>query len=149
MLIIREIIQFEPEHTGTSIDVALDFLNRAIKKRTTTFILSDFIDSHNYLQSMQIAANKHDLIALQVYDDRDSKLPDVGLIRAKDIETGKMMWIDTSRKSIRRLYEAEWYKQQQLLRERTLRSGVDMASVSTNEDYVRILLQLFKSRMSR
>jgi len=146
LLIIREIIQFQPQHQSTSIDVGLDFLNRAIKKRTTAFLLSDFIDTSDYLKSMQIAARKHDLIVLQVYDRRDAELPNVGLIRARDLETGSLMWLDTGSSSVRKAYEAQWYRQQQRLREYTLQTGVDMTSVATDEDFVKAMMGLFKSR---
>lgn len=146
LLIIREIINFVPESQGTDIDVALRFLTNAIKKRSTAFLISDFIDDHDYFKSMSIANRKHDLAAIQVYDRRDSEIPDVGLVRMRDMETGTDMWIDTSSSKARASYAKAWYARQQELSSVTARSGVDMASVTTDEDFVTALLGLFRRR---
>ena len=146
LLIIREIINFEPESNGTDIDVALRFLTNAIKKRCTSFLISDFIDSHDYFKSMSIANKKHDLAAIQVYDRRDAEMPDVGLVRVRDMETGRDRWIDTSSKSVRKAYAKEWYDRQQHLSSIVTRSGVDLAQVTTDEDFVKALLGLFRRR---
>ncbi|MBD5341417.1 MAG: DUF58 domain-containing protein [Bacteroides sp.] len=146
LLIIREIISFEPESTGTNIDVALQFMTNAIKKRCSAFLISDFIDDHDYFKSMSIANRKHDLASIQVYDKRDAEMPNVGLIRIKDLETGQDRWIDTSSSYVRKAYAKDWYDQQQKLTSITTRSGVDLASVTTDEDYVKALLGLFRRR---
>ena len=146
LLIIREILEFQPENTGTDLDVAFQFLNRVIKKRCTAFVLSDFIDSHDYSSSLSISNMKHDVAAIQVYDKRDAKLPDIGLIRVKDIESGQDMWLDTSSKRVRTMYEKEWYSRQQHLSNIVAKSGVDLASIATDEDFVRALLALFRKR---
>ena len=146
LLIIREIINFEPESNGTDIDVALRFLTNAIKKRSTAFLISDFIDRHDYSKSMAIANRKHDLAAIQVYDRRDAEMPDVGLIRMRDMETSEDAWVDTSSKKVRQAYAREWYRQQQQLVSVTMKSNVDMASVTTDEDFVKVLLGLFRRR---
>ncbi len=146
LLIIREIINFEPESNGTDIDVALKFLTNAIKKRCTAFLISDFIDDHDYFKSMSIANKKHDLAAIQVYDRRDAEMPDVGLIRVRDMETGVDRWIDTSSKSVRKAYARGWYERQQRLASTVTKSGVDLAQVTTNEDFVKALLGLFRRR---
>lgn len=148
LLIIREIINFTPENAGTNIDVALQFLTNAIKKHSTAFLISDFIDTHDYFKSMSIANRKHDLAAIQVYDRRDASLPNVGLMRVADMETGKDLWIDTSSKKVRNSYAKYWYDAQQRIASYTTRSGVDMISVATDEDYVKSLLQLFRRRSS-
>ena len=146
LLIIREIISFEPESTGTNIDVALQFMTNAIKKRCSAFLISDFIDNHDYFKSMTIANKKHDLASIQVYDKRDAEMPNVGLVRVKDLETGRDLWIDTSSSSARKAYAKAWYDRQQKLTSITTRSGVDLASVTTDEDYVKALLGLFRRR---
>lgn len=146
LLIIREIINFQPESSGTDIDVALKFLTNAIKKRCTAFLLSDFIDDHDYFKSMTIANKKHDLAAIQVYDRRDAEMPDVGLIRIRDMETGQDRWIDTSSKSVRKAYAKGWYDRQQRLSSTVNRSGVDLAQITTDEDFVKALLGLFRRR---
>lgn len=146
LLIIREIINFIPDNKATDVDCALRFLNDAIKKRCAAFLISDFINAGDYQKSMSIANKKHDLTAIQVYDKRDSKMPDVGLIRVKDSETDVDCWIDTSSKRLRQIYDKAWYDQQQKLNMTVARCGVDIASIATDEDYVKSLLGLFKKR---
>lgn len=146
LLIIREIIDLEPSSKGTDIDVALKFMTNALKKRCTAFLLSDFIDSHDYLQSMTIANKKHDLAAIQVYDKRDSEIPNVGLIRVRDLENGVSRWIDTSSAKVRSVYNKAWYSRQQKISSTVRKSGVDFASVTTDEDFVKALLKLFRNR---
>lgn len=146
LLIIREIINFEPESIGTDIDIALRFLTNAIKKRSTAFLISDFIDDHDFFKSMSISNRKHDLAAIQVYDRRDADMPDVGLVRLRDMEAGSDIWVDTSSKSVRANYAKSWYMRQQKLVSATSRSGVDLASITTDEDFVKALLGLFRRR---
>ncbi|MDE6083660.1 MAG: VWA domain-containing protein, partial [Muribaculaceae bacterium] len=146
LLLIREIINFEPESKGTDIDKVLVFLTNALKKHCSAFLISDFIDNHDYSKSLSIANRKHEVSAIQVYDKRDARLPDIGLMKLRDLETGEMKWIDTSSSKIRKLYEKEWYNRVQNLSALTTRCGVDMMTVSTDEDYVKALLQLFRHR---
>lgn len=146
LLIIREIINFTPESRGTDIDVALKFLTNVVKKRCSAFLISDFIDDHDYFKSMSIANRKHDLASIQVYDRRDTELPDVGLVRMRDLETGRDLWVDSGSKYVRKLYARAWYDRQQKLASTTVRCGVDMASISTDEDFVKALLGLFRRR---
>lgn len=147
--IIREIIDFKPEEKGTDIDAALIFLTNALKKRATCFILSDFIDRHDYEKSLTIANRKHDVAAIQVYDKRDSTMPDVGLIRIRDMETGEDRWIDTSMAIVRKTYEKSWYARQKQIFQTVNKSGVDMVAISTDEDFVKALLGLFRRRALR
>lgn len=149
LLIIREIIDFKPESSGTDLDVALRFMTNAIKKRCTAFMISDFIDNHDYMKSMSIANRKHDLAAIQVYDHRDARLPNVGLVRVADLETGAERWLDTSSSRVRKAYERAWYERQQRLSSTTAKCGVDLASVATDEDFVKALLALFSRRGTR
>ncbi|MDE5773730.1 MAG: DUF58 domain-containing protein, partial [Muribaculaceae bacterium] len=108
LLIIREIMDFKPESRGTDINCALEFMLTVIKKRATVFLMSDFIDTHDYEFNMLMVSKKHELTALQVYDERDSKLPDVGLMHVEDLETGRTRWIDTSSSRVRKAYEKAW-----------------------------------------
>lgn len=149
LLIIREIIDFKAEGKGTDIGVALQYLTNALKKRTTAFLISDFIDHHDYTKPMEIANNKHDLVAVQVYDKRDTKMPDVGLVRLRDSETGAEQWVDTSSRKVRQLYDKAWYEIQQRLSAATRAGRVDVASVATDENFVKALLGLFKKRSMR
>lgn len=146
LLLIREIINYQPENQGTDIDQALRFLTNAIKKRTAAFLISDLIDTHDYTQSLMIASRKHDLVTLQVYDKRDCEMPDVGLVKMRDLETGETAWIDTSSKSVRKTYAKAWYDRQQWISSVMTKSGVDMTSIATDEDFVKALLGMFRRR---
>lgn len=149
LLIIREIIDFHPQSRGTDIKVALEFMTNALKKRVTAFLLSDFIDPHDYSHSMNMANKKHELAAIQVYDKRDCKLPDIGLMHVTDLETSDERWIDTSSKRVRKAYERAWYDRQQRLSNIVARSGVELAHVRTDEDYVKALLAVFRRKATR
>jgi uncharacterized protein (DUF58 family) len=109
-------------------------------------VLSDFYVQQDFLQAMQICNRKHDVVAVQVYDQRARELPDVGLMRVVDAETGFEQYIDTSSKKLRKAHEQYWMKRQQQLRETMNRSNVDMISIATNDDFVKHLLMLFKQR---
>ena len=146
LLLIREIINYQPENEGTDIDQALRFLTNAIKKRTAAFLISDLIDTHDYTQSLMIASRKHDLVTLQVYDKRDCEMPNVGLVKMRDLETGETAWIDTSSKSVRKTYAKAWYDRQQWISSVMTKSGVAMTSIATDEDFVKALLGMFRRR---
>lgn len=149
LLIIREIIDFRAENKGTNIDAALEFMNNALKKRCNAFLLSDFIDSHDYYKSLSVANKKHEVAAIQIYDVRDAKLPDIGLVRMEDMETGATIWVDTSSTTVRKEYEKNWYALRQKIASVTSKCGVDYVSIRTNEDYVKALLGMFKRRATR
>ena len=146
LFIIRELLNLEPSNNGTDISMALRYLADALKKRCTTFLISDFIDQNDYSKAMTIASNKHDLIAIQVYDKRETTLPNVGLIQIEDLETGEKQLIDTSSKSTRNAYSKWWYDRQQKMIDTMNKSKVDLASVSTDENFVKSLMSLFKNR---
>ena len=146
--IIRELLDFNPESNGTDIAEALRYLTNAIKKRSIAFLISDFMDD-GFERAVQIANHKHDLIAVRVTDLRETEVPNVGLVRMLDAETGKMMWVDTGNKNVRRSFE-RWARQQsQGLDLLFNRLGVDMVRVYTGKDYVKPLMNLFKKRASR
>lgn len=146
LAIISQLLDFQPESRGTDISMALSYLTDALKKRCTTMLISDFIDDHDYSKALTIASGKHDVIALQVYDKRDAQLPNVGLMRISDLETGKQMWVDTSSSNTRNTYNKWWYTRQVRMTEIFRKNGVDIASVATDEDYVKTLIGLFKRR---
>lgn len=146
LYIIRELIDFKAESTKTDLNVALKFLTNVLKKKCTTFMVSDFIDTKNYYNALTIANRKHDIVALQVYDKLETELPNVGLMKIQDFETGEEQWIDTSSRKVRGQY-GQWWKDRQATMKSTFnRSRVDSVSVSTDEDYVKALLALFKMR---
>ncbi len=146
LYIIRELLQFKPESHRTDIGMAVEYLTSVIKRRCTAFLLSDFIEEKDFSKALTIANRKHDVAAIQVYDRRIAQLPNIGLIKVRDAETGREMLIDTSDSRIRNKQSAWWRSQQAYLQDTFLRSGVDNVSVRTDQDYVAALMQLFRYR---
>ena len=146
LYIIREMLDFEPESKRTDVKQAVEFLSSVQKRRTTAFILSDFFVRNDFQQSLQIASRKHDVVAIQVYDQRAKELPDVGLMKVVDAETGYEQYVDTSSKRLREAYHKYWVNRQSQLLETFNKSQVDNVSIDTNEDFVKALMLLFKQR---
>ena len=146
LYIIREMLDFQPESKRTDVKQAVEFLSSVQKRRTTAFILSDFYVRDDFQQSLQICNRKHDVVAIQVYDQRAKELPDVGLMKVVDAETGFEQYIDTSSKRLRQAYQRYWMSRQAELQETFNKSNVDNVSIATNEDFVKSLLMLFKQR---
>ena len=146
LYIIRELINFQADSAKTDVGMALKYLTNVIKKRCTTFMISDFIDIQDYNNALTIANRKHDIVALQVYDSLETQLPSVGLMKVMDAETGTERWVDTSSRRVRQVYQDWWRKQQENMQTSFNRSKVDNVSVRTDEDYVKALMALFKKR---
>ena len=146
LYIIREMLDYHPESKRTDVKQAVEFLSSVQKRRTTAFILSDFYVRNDFQQSLQIANRKHDVVAIQVYDQRARELPDVGLMKVVDAETGFEQYVDTSSKRLRDSYRKYWQGRQSQLQETFNKSNVDNVSIATNEDFVKALLMLFKQR---
>ena len=146
LYIIRELIDFRPDDRQTDINQALKYLTNAIKKRCTAFLLSDFIDHGNYHDALTIANRKHDIVAIQVYDRRETELPTVGLMKVRDAETGQERWIDSSSKRVREAYRSWWDKRQAEMNAAFQKSRIDAVSIRTEDDYVKALLALFDKR---
>ncbi|WP_321996766.1 DUF58 domain-containing protein [Draconibacterium orientale] len=145
--IIRELIDFQPESNGTDITEAVRYMTNAIKKRCTAFIISDFMDDNKDLEmALSIANNKHDMVALNIYDKRETELPSIGMIKLKDAEKANYVWVDSSSRKTRKLYADWWIKHMSRLDVMFKKSGVDYVSINTNEDYVKSLMTLFKKR---
>ena len=146
LYIISEMLDFQPESKRKDVKLAVEFLSSVQKRRTTAFILSDFYVRNDFQQSLQIANRKHDVVAIQVYDQRARELPDVGLMKVVDAETGFEQYIDTSSKRLRDSYRKYWQSRQSQLLETFNKSNVDNVSIATNEDFVKAMLMLFKQR---
>ena len=146
LYIIREMLDFKPESRKTDIGGAMEFFTRVMKRRTTAFVLSDFYDRHDFFKQMQIANNKHDVMAIQVYDKWAKALPDVGLVKVVDAESGHEMYVDTSSKRVRAAHARYWIERQQMLKDTLSRANVDWVSVATDDDYVKAMMHLFASR---
>ncbi|RYD59503.1 MAG: DUF58 domain-containing protein [Sphingobacteriales bacterium] len=144
--IIRELITIEPQQTkGTNIQAALDNLNHGVKKRSIAFLISDFI-SAPYEQSLQLAARKHDLVGIQVYDKHDRTLPSAGLVQIMDAETLQEVWIDTEDKSVREKYTLAFDQLRKYCSQAFMKSGASLMQVRTDDDYIKILQGFFKGR---
>lgn len=143
--IIREVISFKPQHRSTDLGEALRFLTSAIKKRSTAFVISDFI-CDNFEQPMKIAARKHDLISLRITDKREDEIPPIGLVKFADAESGKEIWVDTSSEDARKRYKYWIKKKTEQLESIFVKCGVDNTLIYTDEDYVKPLMKLFKKR---
>jgi uncharacterized protein (DUF58 family) len=146
--IIRELVDFKPENQTTKISEPLKFLTNAIKKRCTAFLISDFIDD-NFTDAIKIASRKHDLVGVRIVDFRETEIPDIGLVKFRDFETGKLYWADTSSKELRNTLNYRWQKHEKQLQEVFLKSRIDVATIRTDEDYIKPLMTLFKKRSSR
>ena len=150
LMIIRELISFQPESQRTAISEAVRFLTAVNKKRCTTFILSDFLspqsDQAPLEDALKIAGSKHDLVGIRVVDEREAALPDVGIVELQDAETGRKVWLDTSSRSVREHYAERWTERERSIEELLRRNRIDSATISTDGDYVAELIKLFKQR---
>ncbi len=144
--IIRELIDYTPEGVGTNLEIPLEYITNSIKKRCTCFLLSDFIDGGEFSRTLSIANRKHDIVALRVYDPRESELPSVGLVYLTDAESGERIWVNSSDKRLRDSYSYSWMLREAELEGIFKKAGVDFASIATDGDYVRALMTLFKRR---
>ena len=146
--ILRELITFEPHRSGTDLRGALEYMNHVMKKRAIVFLISDFIDS-GYEKAMRVVGRKHDLTAVHLIDPREYQMPDIGLVRVHDAETGAPAWVDTSSRRVRHELEAKFRSWQSGIKYEWQRSGVDYIQLSTDRDYVRTLVEFFKRRELR
>jgi uncharacterized protein (DUF58 family) len=143
--IIRELINLEPENNGTNIGMALEYLNNLIKKRCICFVLSDFL-TKDYEAPLKIAKRRHDVVGIHIIDPREEAIPNVGLIRAVDSETGDTRWIDSNSKSVRENYSNWFNSHMSYFKNTFLKTGADSVTIRTNESYVNKLLEFFKRR---
>ncbi|QEM12917.1 DUF58 domain-containing protein [Mucilaginibacter rubeus] len=148
LMIIRELIAFQPENKGTNVAEALKYFTSVIKKKCTAFVISDFITS-DFENEIKIANKKHDIIALKLYDKHEEEFPNLGLIPVKDEESGQIMWVNTGDKAVRDAFKWDAVKRNAALQDTFRRSGVDYTTIGTHESYVKPLMTLFKKREGR
>jgi len=146
LYIIRELINFEPQETKTDIALVLQYLTSAIKKRCTAFVFSDYISKGEYQHALTIANKKHDMVAIQIFDERETEMPNVGLVKIKDAESGMEKYVDTGSSRVRDAYKYWWERRQMEMNDSFKRSRVDSVSIRTDEDYVKALIGLFNKR---
>lgn len=144
--IIHEMLNFQPQSRKTDINMAIEYLTRVMKRKCIAFVMSDFYTRKDFSKEIQIANSKHDIVAIQLYDPRAKALPDIGLMKVEDAETGHEMFIDTSDKRFRQAHAQYWLQRTNELTRTFNQSKVDWVSVATNEDYVKALMLLFMKR---
>jgi uncharacterized protein (DUF58 family) len=145
LFIIRELLSFTPTRKGTNIKDTLRFFNNATKKKAIVFLLSDFL-AGSYQDALNIASKKHDMVGVHIYDQRDKDLPAVGLIQMSDAETGTRQWVDSSDKQVQQYYAQQFQQHVQYCRNSFMKSGAELLSIRTDEDYVKALQVFFKNR---
>lgn len=149
--IIREVLEYEPQSTGTDLSEALRYLTNALKKRCNAFVLSDLIDADadanpRYEEAIKVAANRHDISVVEVYDPLERDIPNVGLVNIKDSETGRTAWVDTGSRKVREAYGA-WFASLRANEDKLLsKYNIDRVKVAVDEDYVKALMMLFSQR---
>ncbi len=148
LYLIRELLSFEPESKRTDLSNALSYFTNAVKRHCSAFVISDFI-APNFTNDLIIANRKHDLATIRIYDPREKDIPDVGLIRLSDAESGRDVWVDTSSKEVRDSYNAYWQQKDAEIRRTFLKAGVDASFISTTDNYVQALIRLFHERALR
>ena len=145
LYIVRELLSKEPKGKGTAVSSALRYFNNSTKQKSIAFVLSDFIDA-NYEDALRIAGKKHDVIGIKIYDQMDKQLPDAGLLKVKDAESGKTKWVDSSNAFVRYSYEQEFFRITEYSTQTFKKAGCDLLHVKTSEDYVSVLQRFFLSR---
>lgn len=145
LYIVRELLSMEPRQKTTQLSVALRYFNNTTRQKSIAFVLSDFIDA-NYGDALRVASNKHDIIGIKLYDKMDRVLPNVGMLRISDSETGQQKWVDTSSSFVRFEYEKEFFRITDYSNDTFRKSGCDLLHVRTDEDYVKVLQRFFISR---
>ena len=149
MRIIREVLGFRPQSTGTDLAGAVNFLARVLKKRAVVFLISDFIGGGDFDKPLQLLAQRHDVVALQLNDASEQALPNAGLIEMQDAETGETILVDTASRAVRDAFAADALRRQALLTSRLQRLGVDQLSLTTGQDFIRDLSCFLQRRTRR
>ena len=146
LYLIREMLTFTPNSKRTDVGVGLEYLNKVVKRRCTAFVISDFYPRKDFSQELRITNRKHDVVAIQVYDPRAKVMPDVGLLKVIDAETGHEMYVDTHDIRVRKAHNTYWEEREQRLHDTLTQSHVDSVAIATNDDYVKMLITLFLKR---
>lgn len=146
LIILRELIELKPESTGTNINEGLKYFRNTQKKRGIAFVISDFVDEHDYMEGLKVSRKKHDMVALRLYDQSESELPNIGIIQLFNAETGETTWVNSSSVNAKKIHNENFERFEAALFKEFKRSGIDYASIATEEDYIKPLIHLFKSR---
>jgi len=145
LYIVRELLTKEPKHKGTQVSKALRLFNNTTRQKSIAFVLSDFLDA-NYADALRVAARKHDIIGIKVYDKMDMELPKAGMLQVQDAEDGETKWVDTNNEYVRHEYQQEFFRVTDYSTESFKKAGCDLLHLKTGDDYVRVLQRFFFSR---
>ena len=146
LVILRELIELKPESTGTNLNEALKFFRNTQKKRSIAFVISDFMDRHNFMEGLKVSRKKHDMVALRLIDDAEKTLPKVGLVQLFNAESGETTWVNTNNPEVRRRHTENFMEFENKLNTEFKKSGIDYATISTDEDFIKPLVHLFQNR---
>ncbi|HIA95085.1 MAG TPA: DUF58 domain-containing protein [Candidatus Marinimicrobia bacterium] len=146
--VVRELLYTVPERTGTSLKNALDYLLKVAKRKSVVFIISDFLDQE-YWSSLKVVNRKHDVIGIHLYDPAETNMPDMGLAKVEDPETGESFWVDTSSKDAQDRLRKEIQTRQEKFKKDAQKIGFDMIPIATDQDYVEPLMSFFRMREKR
>jgi uncharacterized protein (DUF58 family) len=146
LVILRELIELTPKSKGTNLNEGLRFFRNTQKKRSIAFVISDFMDDNNFIEGLRLSRKKHDMVALQLIDDVERELPDLGIVQLENAETGERTWINSNSAEAKQIHRDNYQKADQALTREMMRSGIDFCSIETDEDIIKPLVKLFKNR---
>jgi uncharacterized protein (DUF58 family) len=146
LIILRELIELKPESKGTNLDEALKFFRNTQKKRTIAFVISDFMDDNNFIEGLKVSKRRHDMVAIHLLDEAERHLPNVGVIQLYNSETEETTWVNSSSQQAKDIHTSNFNKAQDELFDDFQKSGVDFATISTSEDFIKPLVKLFQRR---
>lgn len=146
LVILRELIEMKPKSKGTNLNEGLKFFRNTQKKRSIAFVISDFVDQNNFMDGLRLSRKKHDMVALQLVDDVERELPDLGIIQVENAETGEKTWVNSNSKEAKQIHRENFIRTDELLNKEMKRSGIDFCSIETDEDIIKPLVKLFKNR---
>jgi uncharacterized protein (DUF58 family) len=146
LIILRELIEIKPERKGTDLREGMKYFRNTQKKRSIGFVISDFIDDHDYIEALKVTRRKHDIVALHVHDKAEQELPDMGIVQLYNAETGATTWVNTNSKSAKERHKEQYLERERFLTKELKKAGIDLASISTEEDFIKPLVKLFQTR---
>jgi uncharacterized protein (DUF58 family) len=146
LIILRELIEFKPENKGTNLNEALRFFRNTQKKRSIAFVISDFFDTNNFMEGMKVSRKKHDMVAIRLFDPAEFELPKMGLVQLFNAETGKTTWVNSNSVLVQDYYTKEAVLSETKIKDDFKRAGIDLATFSTEQDYIPVLMKLFQRR---
>lgn len=146
LIILRELIELKPENSGTDLSEALKFFRNTQKKRCISFVISDFVDNHDFIEGLKVTRKKHDMVAIRIHDAAEKELPNIGIVQLFNAETGEKTWINSSNPEAKKIHKAHFENFETKLFKEFQKAGIDYASLATEEDFILPLVKLFQNR---